>query len=984
MTRHVRDTKRNSLGKGGARMAEHNLFLVLAFLPFATALILSTLEHDARRTATAFSVVSLVAGLGVLAGFMPAIQSGAVLEARLDWVPSLGLNLVLRLDGFAWLFAALVLSIGVLVVIYAHYYMSHSDSLPRFLALMMAFTGAMQGILLSGNVLVMVVFWELTSIMSFLLIGFWHGGAAAREGARTALTVTALGGLCLLVAMLMLGHAAGSHDLGTILRSGDAVRAHPLYGPMLALFLLAAFTKSAQFPFHFWLPGAMAAPTPVSAFLHSATMVKAGVFLLIRFSPVLGGTEAWFFAVTGAGVVTLLLGAAIALYRHDLKGLLAYSTISHLGLIVTLAGLGSPGAILAAIFHICNHAVFKASLFMAAGIVDHETGTRDMRRLGGLFRPMPITATLAIVAAAAMAGVPLLNGFLSKEMFLAESVDWHNGTWLDEALPYLAVTASALSVAYSLRFIATVFFGPRSPALPKTPHEPAAWMRRPVELLVFICLLVGMFPALTLGPVVNAAARSVVGAEMPYYKIAIWHGVNAPLMLSMIALGTGALVYVLGAGAIARGPEGPPLIHRIRGQRIYETVLFRLTWRLPRRALRWLSAESLQPQLRLLVLGAIAGAAASLWGVLSLAPDLRLHAPNLAFALLWVVGGMCAVGAAWQAKYHRFAALVLLGGAGAVTCLTYAWFSSPDLAVTQLLVEVVTTVLLLLGLRWLPKRRSEIVEDRLLPARLRRGRDLVIAVIGGLGMAALAFAVMTRPLIGNVGDWFLGNAYYEGGGTNTVNVILVDFRAFDTFGEIAVLAIVGLTVYALLRRFRPAAESIAPPYQQMRVESPSLDDYLHVPSVIMIWMFPLLIMVSAYFFFRGHDLPGGGFAAGVTLAIAFLIQYIATNVRWVESRITVLPIRWMGFGLLGAVAVGLGAWVFGYPFLTAHARYIDIPLIGAVPAATALLFDIGVFATVVGAVVLMLVAVAHQSLRAGRMREQDLEDAAELLRKEAS
>ncbi|MFC3629718.1 monovalent cation/H+ antiporter subunit A [Paracoccus angustae] len=960
-------------------MAEHNLFLLLACLPFATSLILLTLPPTARGASTWLSALSMAAGLAVLAGFLPGIQAGAVLRASLEWVPSLGMNMALRMDGFAWLFATLVLSIGLLVVIYARYYMAESDSLPRFYALLLAFTGAMQGILISGNVLVMVVFWELTSFMSFLLIGFWHQGAAARDGARTALIITALGGLCLLVAMLMLGHAAGSYDLGMILRAGDRVRAHPLYGPMLALFLMGAFTKSAQFPFHFWLPGAMAAPTPVSAFLHSATMVKAGVFLLVRFSPVLGGTEAWFFTVTGAGCVTLVLGAAVALYRHDLKGLLAYSTISHLGLITALAGIGGPVAILAAIFHICNHAVFKASLFMAAGIIDHETGTRDMRRLSGLFRPMPFTALLAIVAASAMAGVPLLNGFLSKEMFLAEAVDWHNGTWLDNALPYFAIVGSSLSVAYSLRFIATVFFGPPATDLPKPPHEPPAWMRRPVELLVFICLLVGVFPALTLGPIINTAARSVAGADMPYYKIAVWHGVNAPLMLSLIALAVGTLIYAFSAKSIPQGPEGPPLLHRIRGQRIYDWILFRLTWRLPRLALRWLSTEALQPQLRLLVLTAIAVAGGSLWGGLTFAPDLRLHAPNPAFALLWLVGAACAVGAAWQAKYHRFAALVLLGGAGVVTCLTFAWFSSPDLALTQLLVEVATTVLLLLGLRWLPKRRSEIAEDKLLPAKIRRGRDLVIAVAGGLGIAAIAFALMTRPLIANVGDWFLGNAYYEGGGTNVVNVILVDFRAFDTFGEIAVLAIVALTVYALLRRFRPAPESIAAPDQQTVDGSPSLDDYLYVPSVIMVWMFPVLIMVAGYFFFRGHDLPGGGFAAGVTLAIAFLIQYIGTNVRWVESRITVLPIRWMGIGLLIAGATGMGAWLFGYPFLTAHARYVHVPLVGDVPAATAMLFDIGVFATVMGAVVLMLVAIAHQSLRASRRREQD-----EVPRKEAA
>jgi multicomponent K+:H+ antiporter subunit A len=312
-----------------------------------------------------------------------------------------------------------------------------------------------------------------------------------------------------------------------------------------------------------------------------------------------------------------------------------------------------------------------------------------------------------------------------------------------------------------------------------------------------------------------------------------------------------------------------------------------------------------------------------------------------------------------------------MGGAGVVTCLTFAWASAPDLAVTQLLVEIVTTVLLLLGLRWLPKRREEIAEDKLLPARIRRSRDFVIAVVAGGGLAAVAYVMMTWPLIPNVGNWFLRNAYIEGGGTNVVNVILVDFRAFDTFGEITVLAIVGITVFALLRRFRPAPDSITMADETADLEDRTLADALLVPAVIMRWMFPVMIVLAAYLFFRGHDLPGGGFAAGVTVSVAFLLQYLAHDVRWVEARLTVLPIRWMGIGLLIAGATGVGAFLFGYPFLTMHAQYVDLPLIGQVPAATALLFDAGVFSLVVGATVLMLIAIAHQSLRIARMRERD-------------
>ncbi|RJE88276.1 monovalent cation/H+ antiporter subunit A [Paracoccus onubensis] len=962
-------------------MVEQNLLLLLALAPFAGALLLTTLPRQAERRAALFSGLTMLASLGLLAGMAKSIASDNVLTVDIDWIPTLGLSLSLRVDGFVWLFATLVMIIGLLIVVYAGFYMKGKDRLPRFFGLLLTFTGAMQGILLSGNLIMLVVFWELTSLMSFLLIGFWHGSAAARDGARTALVLTASGGVCLLFAMLLIGQVAGSYQLDEVLKAGPEIQAHPYYGIILALFLIGAFTKSAQVPFHFWLPGAMAAPTPVSAFLHSATMVKAGIFLLVRFFPVLGGTELWFFAVTGIGMLTMTVGAVVALFRHDLKGLLAYSTISHLGLITALAGIGSTGAITAAIFHICNHAVFKASLFMVAGIIDHETGTRDMRRLGGLFRVMPITGSLAIVASAAMAGVPLLNGFLSKELFLAETVAWHNGTWLDDSLPYIAVVASAFSVAYSLRFVMSVFFGPLAKDLPKSPHEPAAWMRRPVELLVLICVLVGILPALTLGPSINAAARAVFGDDLPYYDIAIWHGINAPLLLSLVAFGVGILLYTTMARGIAAGPEGPPLLHRLRGQKLYDQVMLRGTWIWPRRALGWLSTDSLQPQLRLVVLVAFIVAFGSLWRNFHLAETLRQTAPSPGFALMWLVGGACAIGAAWQAKYHRFAALVMLGGAGVVTCLTFAWFSAPDLAVTQLLVEIITTTLLLLGLRWLPNRREEILRDTLMPARVRRGRDLFIAICSGMGITAIAYAIMTRPRIPNVGDWFLANAYHSGGGTNVVNVILVDFRAFDTFGEITVLAIVGLTVYALLRRFRPASESIDAPEQQSGNIANRLDDYLFVPSTIMIWMFPILIVVSAYFFFRGHDLPGGGFAAGVTMAIAFLLQYLATNVKWVEARLTVLPIHWMGIGLLIAVGTGIGSWIFGFPFMTAHARYVTLPLIGDVPFATALIFDLGVFALVVGATVLMLIAIAHQSLRAARMREQEEEASKEANKK---
>jgi len=944
-------------------MVEQNLLLLLVLTPFVSAALAATLPVGSRNAETWLAGLTMVVALGILAVLYPAVAEGGRIIGTIRWASTVGLDLTFRLDGFAWLFMVLVAGIGMLVVLYARYYMSADDPLPRLYSSLLCFAGAMSGLILSGNIIMLVVFWELTSLVSFVLIGYWYHQQDARDGARMALVVTASGGLCLMVAMILIGQIVGSYQLDDVLAAGAQITGHRLYPVVLILFLLGAFTKSAQFPFHFWLPNAMAAPTPVSSYLHSATMVKAGVFVLLRFHPALGGTDAWFQLVTGAGLITLLIGAFTALFRHDLKGLLAYSTISHLGLITALAGIGTPLAIIAAIFHIVNHAVFKASLFMAAGIIDHETGTRDMRRLSGLARMMPITATLAIIASAAMAGVPLLNGFLSKEMFFEATYVWVNGSPLDNAAPYIAVAAAAFSAAYSLRFIVTVFFGPPAAGLPREPHEPPALMRLPVFVLVVACLAIGIAPQGTLGGVLESAAIAILGPGLPHFSLKVWHGVNPALVMSLIAMGLGMLIYLVPRRWIDRGEDGLRLIRALDFGRAFDRGLMFFTQAVPRRLLRIASAPGLQAQLRVMILMGLAAAYFALgpleWNITL--PE--IHSRELVFGLLWVIGGACALGAAWQAKYHRFAALILMGGAGLVTCATFVWLSAPDLAVTQLLVEIATTTLLLLGLRWLPKRDEEIESDKNFAARTRRLRDLVLAVVCGTGMTAIALAVLlTRP--GNsVGDWFLRHSYVEGGGTNVVNVILVDFRAFDTFGEITVLAIVGLTVYALLRRFRPAPESAERPRPQVEAEEQALEAYLFVPAVMMQWLFAPIITLAAYLFFRGHDLPGGGFAAGVTFALGLLLQYVAANVRWVEARLTILPMRWMGTGMIIATVVGAGSWVFGLPFLTTHYQYLDVPLIGKVPTSTAMLFDLGVFSVVLGAIVLMLIAIAHQSLR---------------------
>ena len=966
------------------------LLPILIALPFIGSVATAMMPRDGAARAPA-----AVAGGIALFSFVTTIflytsvAGGAVIKYDVEWLPQLGLNFTLRLDAFAWMFLVLITGIGFLVVLYARYYMSADDPIPRFFAFFLSFMGSMLGIVMSGNVILLSIFWELTSVFSFLLIGYWHHNATARDGARMALTVTGIGGFCLLAGLLILGHMAGSYDLDDILAKGGDIRAHSLYVPALVLILIGALTKSAQFPFHFWLPNAMAAPTPVSAYLHSATMVKAGVFLLVRLWPVLAGTQEWFWLLGFCGITTLLIGAYFAMFQQDLKGLLAYSTISHLGLITTLLSLGSPLAAVAAIFHMMNHATFKASLFMAAGIIDHETGTRDMRRLSGLYRFLPATATLAMAASAAMAGVPLFNGFLSKEMFFAESVETHADSLLDKALPYVATLSGAFAVAYSLRFIHTVFFGPPPHDIPNPkPHEPPRWMRFPIEFLVLACLIVGVVPSLSIGPFLHSAVISVLGPQTPVYSLSIWHGFNLPLMMSLVALIGGIVIYAALGGYFSRCDDGPPFFRHLRGQRIFERIIVTVSWKWARWLESTLGTRRLQPQLRMLILVAlIAGFSPLASSEFSLTlPGVTTFDPI--FAILWAIGMIAAMGAAWQAKYHRLAALIMLGVSGLVTCLTFVWLSAPDLAITQLLVEIVTLVLILLGLRWLPKRMVKVDNNNELPSQLRRGRDFLLAVACGIGMTVIAYAVMTLPVPNTIANYFLDKAYSEGGGTNVVNVILVDFRGFDTMGEIAVLAIVGLTVFALLRRFRPAQESIGLPEQQLiqnafdadspeRSKGETVRDYLLVPSVIMQWMFPVIVTFSIFLFIRGHDLPGGGFSAGITMAVAFLLQYLAGGTRWAEDRIRILPLRWMGFGLLMAAATGMGSWAFGYPFLTSYFQYTDIPYIGKMPTATALLFDLGVFSLVVGATVLILIALAHQSLRNYKVRTPDAAKAEE-------
>ncbi|HSC84723.1 MAG TPA: monovalent cation/H+ antiporter subunit A, partial [Pseudomonas sp.] len=883
--------------------------------------------------------------LGWLLWLAPQVFAGELLLASQPWLPQLGFNLSLRLDGLALLFALLILGIGLLVILYARYYLSERESIGRFFSYLLLFMGAMLGVVLSENLLLMLTFWELTSLSSFLLIGFWGGRSDARKGARMALTVTGAGGLALLAGILLIGHIVGSFELSAVLASGELIRAHALYPLALVLVLLGAFTKSAQFPFHFWLPHAMAAPTPVSAYLHSATMVKAGVFLLARLYPALSGSDLWFYLVSLSGLATLLLGACTALFQHDLKGLLAYSTISHLGLITLLLGLDSPLSNVAALFHIINHATFKASLFMAAGIIDHETGSRDMRRINGMWRYLPHTAVLAMVASSAMAGVPLLNGFLSKEMFFGETLQQALLGSFSWVIPAAATLAGVFSVAYSLRFIHDVFFNGEPVNLPKfPPHEPPRYMKVPVEILVFLCLLVGMLPAYTVAPLLAVAAQASVGSALPAYSLAIWHGFNLPLLMSCVALLGGILVYVY-RQPLFRWYAGLP---EVDAKLVFERQVQRLV-----AAATWLTAKlengSLQRYLALLLGSALVLICVALTPLPQLTGERGLS-PLDGITALGLL--LLAASAVLTAVLHRqrLVALLVLGVGGMLVALTFARFSAPDLALTQLVVEVVTLVLLVLALYYLPSRTPGESSS------LRVLRDLLVAGAGGVMVALLAYAVLTRPYSG-IADFFLANSVSGGGGTNVVNVILVDFRGFDTLGEITVLAIAAVGVYAMLNGLRLSNPTCDPQGRRWAWAKHPL-----ILQTLSRLLLPLAMLIAMFILLRGHNLPGGGFIAGLITATALILQYIANGVDWVEQRLPLNYQRIAGLGILLAGLTGLGSWAFGRPFLTSAFGHFELPLVGEFELATAMLFDLGVYLTVIGATLLILVNLGRVSL----------------------
>ena len=765
--------------------------LAAILLPFLAAFAAPWLTRRfGRNTGWFLAPVPLLSAIPIVRA-LPLGPGDRILES-VRWFEGLAVRLGFRLDGLSATFGLLVTGIGALILIYASGYLGDDRRLGRLLSTLLVFLGAMLGLVLADDLITLFVFWELTSVCSFMLVGFNHTQAAARAAALKAPVVTGAGGLLLLAGLVMARSAGidlglGSEQAASL--SGLAavdLRTHPLYLAILILVVLGAATKSAQVPFHFWLPAAMAAPTPVSAFLHSATMVKAGVFLLARLHPLLGGTSEWRWLVTGCGLATMIVGASMALPQRDLKRILAYSTVAVLGILTMLLGIGSDLAIKTAVVFLVAHALYKAALFMVAGNVDHETGTRDVTSLGGLRRLMPWTAAAGLLAALSKAGAPPMFGFIGKELLYKTKIDLETiGAWLVIA----AVLANVALVATALMVSVRPFWGPRRPT-PKEPHE------APLSMLLGPVILAGaglgvLFPQVFEVALGSGAASAIAGRPV-VMELKLWHGLNIDalrvLVLSLLTLGAGVVVYLVLRRGLAAPSRWAHELATIGPERDFERVMDALPG-VAGRITRQLQSGVLRHYLLVTVSVAVGVTLPWLlrWAWRSgSVPEATLDFFDLVLAVLLVASAALAV-----LLRSRLASIAALGVTGLAMALIFALYSAPDLALTQVTVETLSVIVLVLIFTRLPKlvRRSGVAQ---------RLRDLVVAGSLGLTMALLVLATVGIDLDRTTARFYLDASVPEAKGRNVVNVILVDFRALDTLGEITVVVVAAFAVAALI------------------------------------------------------------------------------------------------------------------------------------------------------------------------------------------
>jgi multicomponent Na+:H+ antiporter subunit A len=747
-----------------------------------------------------------------LCQYIPKVSNGDVFIYSIPWIPTFDIHLTSVVDGLSLVFALLITGVGSLVILYSIYYLSkHREALHNFYVYILLFMGAMLGVVFSDHLFVLYVFWELTSISSFLLIAYWYQRKKSRYGALKSLLITVFGGLAMLAGFLMLSLISGTYSIREMIGQAETIGTHSLFLPAMICILLGAFTKSAQFPFSIWLPDAMEAPTPISAYLHSATMVKAGIFLVARFTPVFGGNPEWFWIISITGIITLLYGSLNAVKQTDLKALLAYSTISQLGLIMSLLGLGSismytglgdestiyAAAVFAAIFHLINHSTFKGSLFMVVGIIDHETGTRDIRRLGGLLHYMPISFTLAVIGSFSMAGIPPFNGFLSKEMFFTSVLNiaqlniFHLETW-GMLFPVIAWVASVFTFVYCMILVFKTFAGKKMfLQLDSVPHEPAIGMLIPPAILAALVIILFFIPNTAaeylIMPAFNAILPSIAENGGLQITISPWHGFQPELFMTIGVFVIGALLYKSFKKWVRIFDSYPSFLtlnHLYdNGLEKSESFSLKLTNRYMTGSIRHYLIYIFL--FFILVMG---GAVLTLPGIsfdISGGASINFYEAGLI---------ICMVLAALAVLFakSRMVALISVGALGFFVAMFFVIFRAPDLALTQLVVETVTTALFLLCFYYLPEFSKRMGQ---LPFKVV---NFMISLGVGIIVTLLALAANGHKLFDSI-VYYFENAYELAGAKNIVNAILVDFRGIDTMLEISVLCIAGLGVYTLIK-----------------------------------------------------------------------------------------------------------------------------------------------------------------------------------------
>jgi multicomponent Na+:H+ antiporter subunit A len=952
----------------------------------------------ARIGARAFYVAALLP----LAAFIHAALNGsAVLEGDIPfeaygWIQPLGIDLSMRMDTLSWVLTLIVTGVGALIMVYCRWYFrGKSDGVGQFSAVLLAFAGAMYGLVLTDDLVVLVMFWEITSVLSYLLIGFYHRRGTSRRAALQALLVTTLGGLVMLVGVVLLVVAAGTSSLSTIL-------AEPPVGAVvdaaLVLILVGALSKSAIFPFHFWLPGAMAAPTPVSAYLHAAAMVKAGIYLVARFAPTFADAPAWRPILIGLGVFTMILGGWQALRETDLKRILAFGTVSQLGLLTVVLGYGTRDAALAGLALLVGHALFKSALFLVVGVIDRQLSTRDIRDLSGVGRQAPVMATFTMIAVASMIGIIPTIGFVAKESALAALLyeAMHGAPWGTVALIGV-VLGSALTAAYGIRFVWGAFWTKKAAAgssLAPTewPDPPIGFLGAPV-LLAGLAVVAGLAASIVdeaLTPYADSVPASTPGVPAPEHSahLAVWHGFEPALWISIATLLAGAAVFL----ATRNKPVGRAM--RFTASDVYNAAL-RGGARLSVLTTSFTQRGSLPVYVGTIFVVFVAAEGTALLASSELRAQLdAFQTPmQLAVAPIMIVAGLVAVRAR-----KRYTGVVLVSVTGLGMVLLFATSGAPDLALTQILVETVTLVAFALVLRRIPSRLGEHNASVWPVARA------VLGAAVGVTMAFVAIAATSARVADPISERFPDLAYDLGHGRNVVNVALVDLRGWDTMGELSVLilAATGVASLVFVTHRADTLSSVTPlpltanRSRRVLVETdegvlPQTADTRHRPQawlvggqrvrpenrsimleVIVRILFHTIIVVSLYVLFAGHNLPGGGFAGGLIAGMALVMRYVAGGRYELGAAAPTDAGRLLGTGMTIAVACAIVPLFFGGAPLQSGFIEADIPVLGHIEFVSSAIFDVGVYLVVIGLVLDVLrslgAEVDRQTLELGYAR----------------